>query len=151
MYCPECGRLITNGRPFCPECGASLGDPAKDLPAQKPVRVIPAVNVNPAFILSIIAAALCRTGLPGLILSIIAKKKVRSCTDAGAPLSGKLKAANILSKVAFILSIVMTVFWILYIAFVIAWCVFMVTWLISEAGNFPDYFNDLFDAVIRLF
>ena len=137
MYCPECGRLITNGRPFCPECGASLGDPAKDLPAQKPVRVIPAVNVNPAFILSIIAAALCRTGLPGLILSIIAKKKVRSCTDAGSPLSGKLKAANILSKVAFILSIVMTVFWILYIAFVIAWCVFMVTWLISEAGNFP--------------
>ena len=151
MYCPECGKLITNGHAFCPECGASLGDPAKDLPAQKPVRVIPAININPAFVLSIIAAALCRSGVPGLILSVIAKKKVRSCTDAGAPLSGRLKAANILSKVAFILSIVMTVFWTLYIAFVIACYVILISWLISEAGNFPDYFNDLFDAVIRLF
>ena len=151
MYCPECGKLITNGHAFCPECGASLGEPAENLPAQKPVLVIPTVNVNPAFILSIIAAALCRTGLPGLILSVIAKKKVRSCTEAGAPLSGKLKAANILSKVAFIVSIVMTVFWVLYIAFLIAWCVFMITWLISGAGNLPSYFNDLFDAVIRLF
>ena len=120
MFCPNCGKQIPDGLAFCSECGASLKDTAQQpvydqQPAyQQPVQAAPEVNTSPAMVLSIVALALAELGIPGLILAIIARKKVKACQAAGAPLAGKLKVANILSRVALILSIVMIVFWFIY-------------------------------------
>ena len=120
MCCPNCGKHIPDGLAFCSECGASLKETAQKpvyeaQPAyQQPVQTVPEVNTTPAMVLSIVALVLSELGIPGLILAIIAKKKVKACLAAGAPLAGKLKVANILSKVALILSIVMIVFWFIY-------------------------------------
>ena len=115
MFCPNCGKQIPDGLAFCSECGASLKDNAQQpayeaQPAyQQPVQAAPEVNTTPAMVLSIVALVCAEFGIPGLILAIIAKNKVKACLAAGAPLAGKLKVANILSKVALILSIVMIV------------------------------------------
>lgn len=66
-------------------------------------------------ILSIVALALAELGLPGLIVAIVARKKLKQFVNDGGQLVGMAKVANILSRIALILGIVMTVFWAIYI------------------------------------
>ncbi len=61
-----------------------------------------------ALVLSIVGAVLSELGIPGIIVSAIAKGKVKKALESGAT-GGKLKAAGIVSKIGLILSIVVTV------------------------------------------
>ena len=68
---------------------------------------------------SIVGLVLSELGIPGWIVSAIAKKKVKAATEAGVT-GGKLKTANILSKIGLPVSIVMTIFWVIYVIAMIA-------------------------------
>ena len=63
---------------------------------------------------SIVGLVLSELGIPGWIVSAIARKKVKAATEAGVA-GGKLKTANILSKIGLPVSIVMTIFWVIYV------------------------------------
>ena len=65
-----------------------------------------------AMIMSIVGLALSSTGIPGLIVSLIARKKCKAAEAAGAA-GGQMKAANILSKIGVSVSIVCTVLYVI--------------------------------------
>ncbi|GEM_PF-2906218 len=119
--CQNCGTELQDGAKFCENCGARV-EVAAPVAAQ-PVYTEPVkVGNTPeqeslcksALVLSIVGAALSELGLPGIIVSAIAKGKVKKATQAGA-VGGKLKAARIISNIGLALSIVMTIFWAIYI------------------------------------
>lgn len=72
-----------------------------------------------AMIMGIVGLALSSLGIPGLIVSIIARKKCKAAAEAGAA-GAQLKVGNILSKIGLPVSIVMIVFWLLYIVIIAA-------------------------------
>ncbi len=121
-FCKNCGSELQQGAKFCENCGAPVEEANVQQAVEQPVYT-EAQPVNTpeqeglaksALILSIVGLVLAELGLPGIIVSAIAKGKVKKATEAGA-IGGKLKAARILSKIGLILSIVMTVFWVVYI------------------------------------
>lgn len=81
-----------------------------------------------AMILGIVAAATCALGIPGIILGVMGKKKVKEAEDvfkanpeAYAHYNENfIKAGRITSKVGFIVGIVFTVIWAIYIIAIIA-------------------------------
>lgn len=91
-------------------------------------------------IFGIIAAGLCAYGIPGLILSIIAKRKVRDYESRFGTCYRKAKVGRITSNVAFPVSIVMTVFWALYILFFIIWFIVMIA-SVSRYGSWQSGIN----------
>ena len=68
--------------------------------------------VKSSLIMSIVGLVLSETGVPGWIVSAIAKKKVKAAQSAGAT-GGQLKTADILSKIGLPVSIVVTVIYVL--------------------------------------
>ena len=149
--CVNCGAELQEGAKFCENCGARVE--AAPVAAQ-PVYTEPVkVGNTPeqeslcksALTLSIVGAALAELGLPGIIVSAIAKGKVKKATQGGA-VGGKLKAARIISNIGLALSIVMTIFWAIYI-FLIGG---LMVWGISQ-GGFDDlaYEFDSFESSIE--
>lgn len=122
-FCSNCGSEIKEGAKFCENCGAPVENAA-----EQPIREIvyeqtaaaPVVNTpeqesmaKSALTWSIVGLVLAEFGLPGIIVSAIAKGKVKKATAAGT-IGGKLKAARILSNIGLALSIVMTIIWAIY-------------------------------------
>ena len=140
-FCTNCGRELAEGAKFCENCGTPVAvetvtetaiveaEPAfeESTPVETPVYVAAAPQNTPeqasaaksALIFSIIGLALAEMGLPGIILSAIARGKVKKAQALGA-IGGKVKTANILSLIGLIASIVMTVVWVIYIIVMIA-------------------------------
>lgn len=126
-FCNNCGTQVQDGAPFCPNCGAPISAPAQPqptpvtsyqpvaAPAPAPATTQSGDNSTQILIFGILALALAEFGLPGLILGIIAKKKVAAYLASGHELTGKAKVGSILGKVGLILGIVMTVVWGIYI------------------------------------
>lgn len=125
-FCTACGSQLEDDAKFCTSCGASCEAPACEAPAcacEAPVYEEPVAVGNTAeqqaatksaLITSIVGAALSELGIPGWIVSGIARKKCKKAIAEGVT-GGKLKAANIISRIGLPISIVMTFFWIIYI------------------------------------
>ena len=140
MFCSKCGAQIDDNAAFCPVCGYAVEkttetytEPTPVEPAfQQPVYQQPVYQQAPvndqakteaaksAMIMAIIGLVLAELGLPGLILSCIARKKVKNYLNTYGELTGMAKVANILSKVGLALSIVMMVIWVIYIIAMVA-------------------------------
>lgn len=108
MFCEKCGAPLNEGERFCQNCGAVQNAVVSDQPAAQPAVQQRAKSL---MILSIVALALAELGLPGLIVAIVARKKLKQFVKDGGQLVGMAKVANILSRIALILGIVMTVVW----------------------------------------
>lgn len=141
-FCSNCGSELKDGAKFCENCGAPVEiaqEPVREFVEEQTVEYYteaPVVNTpeqesmtKSALIMSIVGLALSELGIPGIIISAIAKSKVKKATAAGA-IGGKLKAARILSTIGMILSIVMTIVWLLYIVVIGA----AVAYSINEGG-----------------
>ena len=137
-FCSNCGTKLAVGQPQPapqpapqpqPQAQPAYQQPAYQQPAyqqpayqqpqyqagfQQPVQTAPQVNTTPALVMAIMSLVFCSSGLLGLIFAIVAKNKVRSCVAAGAPLSGKLKAAKILAGLGLAFSIIMMIVWVIY-------------------------------------
>ena len=92
-----------------------------------------------AMILAIIGAVLSELGIPGLILSAIAKGKVKAWEEKYGPTTGMAKAARIISTIGLVFSILMTVFWIVYIILIVG--------IVGAAGSgaLEDFLEEIFD------
>ncbi len=170
MFCPSCGAQLGDNAKFCPSCGAAIAvqpqsapqpEPQYQQPAQpqyqepqyqqpqyqEPVRTANSEAQTSAgrsaMILAIVGLALSELGLPGLIISAIAKKKVKAYTaQYGAP-TGMAKVAKILSTVGLIISIIMMVFWAIYIIVAIVAAI--------AAASMNSYTNDLSNELNNFF
>ena len=128
-YCTHCGNELKEGARFCEACGYEVQTHAP-VPVRQN-RPIERVGNTPeqeeqaksALIWSIVGAALSELGLPGWIVSAVAKGKVKRAMRAGTT-GGKLKAARIVSNVGLGISIAMTIFWALYICLIVGIVVF---------------------------
>ena len=67
------------------------------------------------FILSIVGAALAEIGIPGLIVTLVARNRLTSYLYQVKELHGKAKAAKFISLGGLIGSIVMAVLWTIWI------------------------------------
>ena len=128
-FCTKCGAQIADGTQFCPVCGAPQGQPEAPAPQyqqpqyEQPQYQQPQAAADPqqsslagsCLTLGIVAIILSELGLPGLILSIIAKNKVKAYESAYGPATGKAKVGKILSNIALPISIVMMGVWVIYI------------------------------------
>lgn len=103
-YCEKCGAQMDDTTRFCPVCGAENTAAAAQVvdPNQPPQGL----NV-----MAIIGMAISGTGIPGIIVSAIAKKRAKSGQYRN-PL-GPLATAGL------IVSILMTIFWIAYFIFIV--------------------------------
>ncbi len=119
--CQNCGAELQQGAKFCENCGARVEIVAPVV--SEPVYTAPVKARNTpeqeslcksALVMSIVGAVLSETGIPGIIVSAIAKGKVKKAMKSGA-VGGKLKAARIVSNIGLALSIVMTIFWLFYL------------------------------------
>lgn len=108
MFCEKCGTPINEGEAFCPNCGAPVAaaKPAETAP------VNPALNPTTVMVWGIVALALCEVPIAGIILAIIARKKVKAYLAAGGQTCTQSKLGSIFSKIALPISIVMLVLWI---------------------------------------
>lgn len=129
-FCTACGSQIEDDARFCTSCGAPVEEPACEAPCacEAPAYEEPVVNVGntpeqdaatkSALITSIVGAVLAEIGLPGWIVSAIARKKCKRAIADGVT-GGKLKAANIVSRIGLPIGIVMTFVWLIYIIVIV--------------------------------
>ena len=110
-YCEHCGQQIDNNSQFCPNCGAENANYAAAYaqPAYTPAEPAKPYGVN---VMAIVGMALASLGIPGIIVSAIAKKRAAS-GEYSSPLAP-------LAKAGLIVSIICTVFWVIYIIVVAA-------------------------------
>ena len=132
MFCTVCGATLDDGAKFCTSCGTPIESkvaeeyaPQPEQPVytqpEQPVYTAPAAQPaaldKNALILAIVGLALCSFGIVGLILSIVAKGKVKKLPQ---PLTGGNKVAGILSTLGIVFSIIMIVVWTIYAIWAIA-------------------------------
>ena len=106
-YCQKCGQYVDDSVAYCPNCGeanANYVAPYYAEPAPEPK--------NGLNVMAIVGMALSELGIPGIIVSSIAKKRADS-GEYRTPLAP-------LAKAGLIVSIVFTVFWAIYFIAVIA-------------------------------
>ncbi len=115
MICKNCGTEANNGETFCPVCGAKLADETTGK-VENPASISPTA----VMVWGIVAASLGASGLIGLIISIIARKKSKQYLNEGGIICGQSKVGSILSKVGLGLSIGFMIFWTIYIIAIIA-------------------------------
>lgn len=129
IYCWKCGKEIPDDSEFCPKCGTKIHTPAaQDKTVTKPettseFRETVPVTVEPpkktedppgtpseilVFVLGIVSIVLSTTGIPGLILSLITRSKVRAREQAVGTLTGKGKVGKTLATIALPVSIAFT-------------------------------------------
>ena len=160
MFCPYCGHEVPEDAGFCTKCGKGLNFekpiPVEPAPIQ-PVSVQPVPvqteaaeltvyndlddaekkkkqeEAKSAMVLAIVGASLAALGLPGLIISIIARKRVKNWIQKYGKLEGMAIPARWISLGGFILGIFMTVFWTLYFLAIILFFVL----LYNEYNPYP--------------
>ena len=98
-------------------------------------------------ILAIVGAALSEWGLPGLIVTLIARKRLAEYTEAYGAYTGMAKAGYIITRVAKPVSIFFTVFWGLYIMF---FAIYWIAVMTMMAGSFSNAFNELFNQMPKI-
>ena len=109
MICNQCGAQLPEGTTVCPNCGAALNaQPQYQQPFQaQPVAAQP--NILVFGILSLVFS-----GIVGLILGIVGRKKGKAFVAQGGQLTGGSKVGFILSLVGIIVSIVAIVIIVIY-------------------------------------
>jgi hypothetical protein len=103
-YCEKCGAQLDDATRFCPVCGAEN----TSIAAQVVDPNLPPQGLN---VMAIVGMGLSGFGIPGIIVSAIAKKRANS-GQYRHPL-GPLATAGI------VVSILMTIFWIAYFIFIV--------------------------------
>ncbi len=141
MYCRNCGNELPEGANFCPACGTGNDvEVVAEAQATEPVEAVTddtafedaisaevytpevkeedntekdakAGNILTFGILSVIFAEF---GIVGLIMAIIARRKVAEFVEQYGETSGRATVGKHLSTGGYIASIVMTVFWGIY-------------------------------------
>lgn len=142
MFCQNCGNQLAEGAAFCGQCGTKVAVQAAPQPAPQPAYETPQSTPQPAYeapqqpvqaapvqkqtnadldsmatntmIFGIIGLATgVMAGVPGIILSIIAKNKAGEFEACAGSLYGKAKVGSILSRVGLPVSIALTAFYTL--------------------------------------
>ena len=124
MFCQYCGSHLSDDSRFCSLCGAPVRQPAPYAyaPPAAPVSQEQQQAAGDALKWSIIGAAFAVTAwlsFLGIIFSSIAKKKVKVYSEQYGVLTGKARAASIISKAGFICGIILTAVCIVYLIFLI--------------------------------
>ena len=124
MFCTVCGATLDDGAKFCTSCGTPIESkvaeeyaPQPEQPVytqpEQPVYTAPAAQPaaldKNTLILSIVGLVLTSLGIVGLIISIIAKGKVKKLPQ---PLTGGNKVAGILSTLGIVFGIIMTIYYV---------------------------------------
>ena len=124
MFCTVCGATLDDGAKFCTSCGTPIESkvaeeyaPQPEQPVytqpEQPVYTAPAAQPaaldKNTLILSIVGLVLTGFGIVGLIISIIAKGKVKKLPQ---PLTGGNKVAGILSTLGIVFGIIMTIYYV---------------------------------------
>ena len=112
--------------------------PRQEIPAEEPVDTPSEISV---FVLGIVSIVLSTSGLPGLILSLITRSKVRAREAAVGPLTGKGKVGKTLATIALPVSICFMVLWtIRIISFIFGatlWFSYIFKWM-EESGQYMN-------------
>lgn len=101
MYCKNCGNQLSDTALCCDQCGTSV-NPAPENAEERNAR-------TPILVWGIISAALCQTPVAGIIVSLIARSKVKKHKAKYGNCNGTAMIGEILSLVGLIVSIVSTV------------------------------------------
>ena len=134
MTCKKCGAALTDDAKFCPQCGTKQEDVhapvAENAPRNKEDDRIENLG-RASYILSFIGAGLYLMNMPllALIISSVARKKIKQYTEQGGELKRLTLVGNIVSLVSLVLSAVgcasvvavlafVLLFYIAYFAFV---------------------------------
>lgn len=137
-YCRNCGKQISPDHHYCMACGTkviTLPVPKKEKPADPPGTP----SEIAVFVLGIVSIVLSANGLPGLIVSLIARAKVRAREQAIEELTGKSRIGKTLATIALPVSIA---FMVLIVMQTVASALNSMK-LIAQMG---DYFRQLFEA-----
>lgn len=114
-YCENCGQYIDDSVANCPNCGTANSHYVA--PYYAPAAPEPKNGLN---VMAIVGMALAGTGIPGIIVSSMAKKRAAS-GEFRTPLAP-------LAKAGLIVSIIMTVFWAIY-------CIVIIGGILAAAMN----------------
>ena len=133
-FCPKCGKMVvmsrgaeeTNAPEFAeasarqvPETVPQVPEtvpPVSEAQGQKPVTEQADVPSEiSVFVLGIVSIVLSVTGIPGLILSLITRSKIKAREQAVGLLTGKGKTGKTLATIALPVSIGFTVLWVVRI------------------------------------
>lgn len=109
MYCSKCGQYCDDNEKFCGACGSPLTVTSDDNEAKASMR-------TSLMVWGIVAAALAvDIPIAGIIVSVIARRKVANYHLMYGSCTGKARVGETLSTVALVLSIAATVLSIIII------------------------------------
>ena len=132
MYCRNCGNKVADGAKFCTKCGSVLEAAMRfqsapvavlkeDAPKEKEEdsALIEEKNEAAKQVLTpaIVGLALSELGLPGLIVSLVARSRLKKFVAKYGKASGKAAIGKGLSIGGLAASIYFMVFWAIYILY----------------------------------
>ena len=159
-FCPRCGAPLSSAQPAAgffanpenpsqqvyyqpPVYNAPLiQQPLPNVAPVRPTPVNPALNPTPILVLGILTLVFCESFV-GIILGLIASKKVKDYLAQGGVLTGKAKIGSILARVGLIISIVATAIEAIMLVMKIYALIKGAAHLVESASGVIDGINEL--------
>lgn len=119
-----------------------IQQPLPNVAPVRPTPVNPALNPTPILVLGILTLVFCESFV-GIILGLIASKKVKDYLAQGGVLTGKAKIGSILARVGLIISIVATAIEAIMLVMKIYALIKGAAHLVESASGVIDGINEL--------